>query len=389
MGQFNNEGKLKALTVFGNPDSFQSLIRNHGQLCKIKQALICACAASNHGSADFLCEICGGDGYVYTYQRNFFIADEDSPVCGAVLTPYWSPILSVISAQNIASEIQGGITDLIVSSFTDTEITLSEAPALHDKKRVTYTFDGWTYVASEKLVTDATNKIMYASGTVYDAEYQSSNPLGAFADIAQIIKIWNNVTGEELTSYKFDGKTISTTRPIVDDQMYIEYYKSDLSQVINADLTTRDPNEGWTSSVQSGEVKMAFYPFWDLAKGDLIVLPATVLWRNQILPHLKDLDKLWEQEIFQLNSVILDASGNTYANGTDYILQGNAIKWIGSKPAINAVISVRYGYKPSFIVFEDNPQPNNLENKIYPKLVLAKSWSKTDKDEVTKLIIGA
>ena len=387
MGNNTNIGQQTSLTVFGNPESFTKLISNHGQLCQIKQALICPCVGINHGSADYNCEICGGDGYVYTYQRRFLIVDENSRTCDKTVTPFWNPIISVDKVQNVTSECQGGITDLEVDSFDSTTITLKESINSYEKKRVTYTFDGWTYVESEKLRVDAVNKLMYADGTIFDSGYQSSNPLDASSDIAKIVRIWNNETNVELTNYTFEGNVISTTETIESDKMYIEYYQADLTQVITSDIVSKNNSETWTHELSSGECKMAFYPYWELTRGDLIIISATILYKNEMVTHLKDIDKLWEIEVLDLNEKILDESGNTYDIDIDYILQGRHIKWISSnKPSTGAVYSIRYGYKPAYIIFEDNPQPNNLENKIYPKTVLAKSWTKINKDDVKELI---
>jgi len=388
MGVNTNIGQEQAVTVFGNPESFKKLIKNHGQLCKIKQALTCPCVGKNNGSPDMYCNLCKGDGYVYTYQRHFLVVDENSPSCQNKIYPFWQPLISVSKVQNVTSEIQGGITEIEVSSFTDEEITVAERLVEYEKKRVTYTFDGWTYVESEKLTVDAANGIMYVSGNVFDAGYQSSNPLNAYADIAQIVKIWNIDTGVEVTTYTFEGNAIYTDETIVADKMYIEYYYSDLTQVISTDIATKNNSESWTHELASGETRLAFYPFWDLTRGDIIVVAATVLWKNENFTHTATLDKLWEIEIFQLNNVILDEDGNKYYLDTDYILYGRYIKWIGSTPTENKICSVRYGFKPAFIIFEDNPQPNNLENKAYPKIVMAKSWSKISKEDIARLIHG-
>jgi predicted heme/steroid binding protein len=386
MGQNTNIGQQTALTVFGNPESSFKLIKNHGQLCKVKQALVCPCVAINRGSPDFNCEQCNGDGYIYTYQRRFLVVDENSRTCQNKLYPFWNPILAVKKVQNVSSAVQCGIRDIDVVSFSDTEIVLSQALLEYEKKRVTYIFDGWTYVAEEKLVCDVANKLMYADGTLFDAGYQSSNPLNAFSDIAKIVRIWNKDTGVELTDWKVEGRTISTSQTIEDGKMYAEYYYSDLTQVINTDLVTRNQNESWTHELTSGETKLAFFPFWDISRGDIIVIAATVVYKQEVFIHLRNIDKLHEIEIFELNDIIIDEEGNTYYLDTDYILQGRHVKWIGTEPKKNAVCSVRYGYKPAFIVFEDNPQPNNLENKIYPKMVLVKSWSKVGKDDIAKLL---
>lgn len=387
MGENTNLGKEAALTVFGNPESFSSVIKNHGQLAKIKQALACPCLAENSNSPDPYCEICGGDGYVYTYQRRFFVADENSKACNNKIYPFWNPILAVTKVQSVTSEIQGGITEATIDSFDETTITLTENISSQTKKRVSYSFDGWTYVASEKLEVDVTNKIMYANGTIYNAKYQSSNPLNAYADISKIVKIWNIDTGAEITDYTCYGNAIYTSQSVVADKMYIEYYYADLTQVVSTELSTRNDNEVWTHALSSGETKLAFYPYWDVTRGDLIIMVATVFYKNEVFTHVKDIDRLHEMEIYELNDIIIDSDGNTYYIDTDYILQGRYVKWIGNKPKVNKSCSVRLGYKPSFIVFDDNPQPLTLENKLYPKICLVKSWSKMDKNDVSKLIL--
>jgi len=388
VGTNTNTGQETSITVYGNPESFKKLITSHGQRCKIKQAIVCPCVAANHGSADYNCEICGGDGYIYTYQRRFLVTDEDSRSAGKIIYPYWLPLLSVVKVENLTSEAQGGIVELGVASFTDSEITLTQPVITYEKKRVTYYFDGWTHIAKEKLRVDLPNKIMYADGTIAAANYPSGNPLRSYADIAQVVRIWNDVTEKEITDYKVTGNEITTTQPIDADNMYIEYYYSDLTQVILTDIANKQLNEVFVHDIESGECKMAFYPFWELSKGDLIVLTAMTLQRNETLPHQKDMDKLHEIEIFSLNDKILDQDGNIYSLDTDYILQGRCVKWIGNKPAVGKIFSVRYGYKPSYIVFEDNPQGNSAENKMYPIIVLARSWSKTNAKDVAKLLVS-
>jgi hypothetical protein len=179
MGTNTNIGQQQSVTVFGNPESFKKIIRNHGQLCKIRQAIVCPCVGNNHGSADYNCTVCNGDGFIYTYQRRFLVSDEISRSCKKEIYPFWNPIIAVEKVQNVTSEVQGGITELEVESFNDTTIFLKEESVKYEKKRVTYFFDGWSYVASDKLTVDAENGIMYTTQTAFDAGYQSSNPLNA------------------------------------------------------------------------------------------------------------------------------------------------------------------------------------------------------------------
>ena len=384
-----NTGQDQAVTVFGNPESFKRLIKNHGQLGKVKQALPCPCNAGNSGTPDMYCDLCNGDGYIFRYQKRFLVSDENSKSCGSDIYPYMQPVITVKKVETVTADFECGIVEHEVRSFNSTTITLKEEISPHVKKRVSYYFDGRTLVEKDLLDVDVANGIMYAPGAVFDAGYQSSNPLNAYADITEIVRLYNFVTETDIIDYTFDGNVIKTTEPIVAGEMKADYYYSDLTYIITNDIKNKDNLESWTNDISSGECRMAFLPWWDLAKGDIIVLSACVLYTRETLTHNEELDRLFEIEIFDLNDVILDSAGNVYDIDTDYILQGRFIKWIGNSPEIGSVISIRYGYKPSYVIFEDNPEPNNLENKQYPKIIYAKSYSKIGKDELTKLVSGS
>ena len=391
MGESRNIGQDNSLVVYGNPESFKKLIKSHGQLCKVKQTIVCPCTTQNHGSPDYNCTICKGMGYIYTYQRRFLITDEQSQTNKEVteVYPYYIPILEVTKVERVISDIQGGIQELPVISFDTDTIYVNNSIGAKDyeKKRVTYYYDGWTHVEGDVLTVDADNGLMWPTQTLYNAGFQSSNPFIAEADIAQIDRIYNYITGVDITEYERNGNCISTKKPIVSGQMKMDYYYSDLTQIINSDIKTKDNLEKWTNEMTSGDVRLALYPWFSILKGDIIVLAATAQYKTEMLQHTQEFDRLWEIDVFDLNDIILDGLGNVYRKTVDYVLQGNYIKWI-NPPALNSHISVRYGYKPAFIIFEDNPEPNNLENRLYPLIVYAKSWTKINKDDITKLITG-
>jgi hypothetical protein len=167
-----------------------------------------------------------------------------------------------------------------------------------------------------------------------------------------------------------------------------DYYIADLTQILTADLKTKDNLEKWTNDISSGDIRCACYPWFNIAKGDIIVIAADAQYKTEHFTHNEDFDPLWEIEVFELNDVILDSEGNKYYREEDFILVGfRFVHWISeNKPKPGAVISIRYGYKPSFICFEDNPEPNNLENRRYPKIIYVKQWSKLTPEEITKLM---
>jgi hypothetical protein len=170
--------------------------------------------------------------------------------------------------------------------------------------------------------------------------------------------------------------------------MRADYYYSDLTQIITADLKTKDDFEKWTNDLESGNIRLAVYPWYNLAKGDIIVIAADAQFKTELLTHRGDIDQLWQIEVFELNDVCIDEDGNLYYREEDYILIGNRyISWISDKkPKDGKTISIKYGYKPVFICMEDNPEKNSLENRRYPTIIYAKSWSKINKEDITKLL---
>jgi hypothetical protein len=393
MGKSRNIGQDNSLVVFGNPESFKKLIKNHGQLAKVKQALPCPCAADNGGSPNFLCPICKGNGFVYSYQRRFFVADEQtqSNKCVTELYPYYVPVIEVVKAERIVSDIQGGIVSMPVTGFDDNTIFIDNAEKCfkdYEKKRVSYFFDGWTKIEGDALRVDSASGYMWPTRTRFDAQYQSSNPLQAEADIAKVDRVYRKSTGEDI-QYEITGNTFRTRDEISAGDVLADYYISDLTQIVTADIATKNNNEKWIIDLTAGEVRMALFPWHTVSRGDLIVLAACNLYRSESIVHRGDLDQLWELEVFEIGDFIIDSSGNRYDRGIDYVLDGRFVRWLtDNRPADEKTISVRYGYKPTYICFEDNPEPNNLENKTYPKIIFAKSWSKIKADDIAKINTG-
>ena len=176
MGTNRNIGAQESLIVRGNPESFRRLIENHGQLCKIKQALACPkCLGVNGGSPDFNCPLCRGTGFIYTYQRRFLIADENSPCNRAAteLYPYYYPIMEVTGVQRMQDEKQGGISELEIDHFDEETIYLKAGQIKeYERNRTTYFFDGWTKVVGDVLTVDVKRGYMRPTKTFFNAGYQ-------------------------------------------------------------------------------------------------------------------------------------------------------------------------------------------------------------------------
>ena len=84
------------------------------------------------------------------------------------------------------------------------------------------------------------------------------------------------------------------------------------------------------------------------------------------------------QKLFKLGEEIIDEDGIKYQNNVDYYLRPfRDIVWVGKQPNAGKKISVRFGYHPSYVIFINNPIPNNLENKKYPKTFIVKNYNMT------------
>lgn len=374
--------------VEGKPDSYINLIKQHGMLARLMRSRNCPCTTVT-GSPRIFCDQCGGDGYVFDFQRKLLQMDEDSDISpnrNEVL-PFRIPILEPISVEKLLPNEQGGIKKYTIDSFDSEKIYISGTPLPKHwhTMRVSYYFDRYTRVENDIVTVDANAKTLTTVGTLYDGEHRFSN-IDIHGDIAIVTEIKDTVTEHIFTDYSFRKNVIQLkgNEPTpIQGQVTASYYLVPPAPVLPQDLQTQNDIEKWITTLQSGTVQMGVEPWYELSSGDLITLLSAEFFKDEIIEHSSiALDKLTEFDITRIDDEIFDEDGVKYKKGTDFYLRPfRDLVWIGNQPNADKKISVRYGYRPTYSIFLNNPVPNRMENKRYPITFMAKYFSMTMKDE--------
>lgn len=387
-----------------NPEKFISLIKNHGVLSRVMQARTCPCIKDS-GSPSMYCTLCRGDGIIYSFQRKLLQEDEDSERSwdGATVNPFRVPIIQPLKVETMREPERGGIEQYIIDSFNDTEIaisvnqTLYQSPALpkhFEKMRVSYYFDRYNHVEDEIATVDAATSTLTMPGTRWDDGHRTGNVKNVSGDITIVERVHSIANDHDYTNFWFRKNQIYVTvgvgePPLVQDDIIVSYYYCPCTLTLPAELLTRlDKSLNFAADLTSGTVRIAFEPWYEIGQGDIITFLSATLYTNELLRHNEDLDKLREFDINTIVDDIVDEDGVYYRQGVDFQLKNfRDIHWLagGNQPDSQKRISVRYGYRPTFIVFEENPQPSSLENKQYPPLVTAKLWSKTLNKDIQQM----
>lgn len=374
--------------VEGDPNTFIGLIRRHGVASRIMRARACPCMGANYGTPDTYCNLCHGDGYIYDFQRKLLQADEDSDVKKdrTKVHPFRVPILEPIKVERLLPPEQGGIKVYDIVDYDQTTITISGTPLPRhwQKMRVSYWFDRYNLVEGEVPDVNVNTKTLTVTGPRYDDGHRTGNVMNATGDIALVNQIKRPSDGYVFTNFSFTKNKIylKGSEPDPDpDDIEVTYYYAPTTQVLVADLSSRKVKEKWMGDLPSGSVMMSFEPWYELGSGDLITLLTPEFTKNEVISHGDTgVDKLLEFDVSEVDDVIFDQDGTQYREGEDWVLQNfHDVVWIagGKQPASGTVLSVRYNYHPTYTVFQDQGVPNALENKLYPKSVLAKLWGRT------------
>lgn len=372
--------------VEGRVDTFIGLIQRHGYVSRILRARRCPCAVA--GSPDLYCGVCRGDGFVYDYQRKLLQVDEDSSVSrdGSIVYPFRVPMLEPIRVERLLAPEQGGNVEYAVDSYTAEEIRISgdPLPMPYEKMRVSYYFDRFEHVVDEVVDVDVATKTLTVKSVKFDDGYRSSNAFGATGDLVIVERVYDNSTSHEFSDYTFqkDQIYLGETEPApTPGEVVVTYYYVPVTKVIPADiLSRREKGEKFTTELPQGECRIAFEPWFEIAEGDLITFLISTSFKNEVLSHVTDRDKLFEFDVASVDDEIIDEDGVRYRKGVDFVLRNlHDLVWLGTgtQPAAGKKISVRYGYHPTYVCFIDQSQPNNAENKQFPNIINARLWGKT------------
>lgn len=386
MAQDRHLGRVSpAVTVEANPDTFNRLITTHGLLSRIMRSRKCPCVTIT-GSPSIACNTCHGDGYIYDFQRKLLEVDEDSDIKGEqnIVHPFRVPILEPLRVERLLPEEAGGIKEYTIDSFNSDNITISgdPLPTHYHEMRVSYYFDRYEKVVADRVKVYPSTKTLVTTQTRFNGAYRNSNVTNAHGDLAIITRIYDLAQDHTYTNYTFRKNIISlgSSEPTpTENSIEVDYFYVPVSFVLAMDLESMTDKEKWTSNILSGDVRMAVKHWFELSEGDLITVLSSEFYQDAIITKSTvGYDKLNEFDIVRLDDEIIDENGAKYRKNVDYYLRPfREIVWFGAQPNAGLKYSVRFSYRPTYKIFMKNPVPNNLENKNYPKVFFAKSYSMT------------
>lgn len=384
MGNDRHLGRnTPVFNIEGDPQKYNGLIERHGTLARVMRARKCPCIKSS-GSPDLYCKLCKGDGFIHEFQRKFLAFEEDADIRSdrEVVYPFMVPILEPISVERMLAPEAGGIVKYTINSFDSNTITIagSPLPYHYNQMRVSHYFDGYTFASQDVVDVNDITYTLTTTQTRYDGEYRNSNVTNVHGDIALVTEVKNIVTGYIYKDYTFRKNVIqigSREPKPVQGQIVVSYHFVEPTLVLPQSLDTTNEKDNWNTDMTAGRVMIGMKYWYEISEGDLITLLAVELYKDVIITHNAStgVDKLNEFDIVRLDDEIIDEDGIHYINNVDFVLKPfRDIAWMGKQPKQGKKFSVRFSYRPTYIVFLNNPTPNALENKKYPTLVNAKYY---------------
>lgn len=381
-----------AFTIRAKPESFIKLINTHGVFSRVVRSRKCPCITET-GSPSLVCKNCHGDGFINDFQRELLQSDEITDVNYSdttILEPYRVPMIRPLKAETVLPPEQGGIIKHEIVSFNENQIIIAaeNKPRYYHPVRVSYIFDRYEYVEAESPLVNPDHRILKVQGPIIDDGNSTSNIQEAAGDITIIKKIWDVETGEEFKIYKFHRNYIfvenATLRP---GKVRVSYYYAPIERVLVTDLANNQmDSEDFQRALLSGAVRVTLAPWFEIGQGDIITLLTATYYRDEVIAASDaGVDELTEWEVSDLDTTAFDSIGNIYVRDTDFILlPRNKVKWIKKRPNVGHSYTIRYGYRPTLIVYQDGPQPNVLENRTFPKVVFMQAYSRTRHKELAR-----
>jgi hypothetical protein len=247
--------------------------------------------------------------------------------------------------------------------------------------RVSYYFDRYNYVEADIVDVDSANKILTTTQSLYNGEHAIGNYSKIHGDIAIIKRIYDSVNNYTYEDYTFvKNKIYLKTGPApTEGAVEVDYFYVPPTPALPTDLDTNVIIENWNTMIAEGNIRWGVEPWYELSAGDILTPLLVEFYRNEVIQHSSlGVDKLTEFDISRIDDDIIDSKGTKYRKGVDFYLRAfRDIVWIGNQPQVEDFITVRYGYHPTFRIYQANPVPNNLENKQYPKTFFAKLFNMT------------
>ena len=390
MGKFSIE-KQPTFPLQADPAKQNAVLERHGQWVRVLQTRACPCITN--GKEELFCPVCEGLGFLYSFQRNLRIVEEPHTLHeknNRIMTDLY-PIRNVEKVTKILNKIQGGNVNYQIAKFDDKyiEITGANLPLKHEKILVTYEYDRWNNVYNEHPIVENPYTLHVRECKIDTTLNQ--NPQEIYGDITEVFRVFNRTKNWNYTVEHFFKQTILLDKKIPNtpaiepgDIIEVDYSYCPTLLITSQSLQSSDNVQQKWFNIAVGDVEASFPYQIQLKKGDLV----TFLFAEKPVDEIyskngADIDVLNSFDVSKILEDIIDAEGKVYKDKIDFFLYDyNKIKWIGNRPAPGVKFSVIYTARPTYVVFDKEPESITSENKQFPKRAQLRLYQKTKKKEM-------
>lgn len=354
-------GKNAAVKLQLTRQNYEALILRHGQWVRWRVGEKCTCLL-NSGRVDPSCNKCGGDGWLYSFQRKRDVIAE--PLVRVTPTIHRFDLVP-----GIPSKIRR-----VYDGNTEYQATLEQDYII-------------TQAVGKEVSLFADAEVSNVQAAESYAEYEGNNRLFVFSaykktelgniygDITEVNSVENVSNGETYTVSKFYRNYIEIEDPVIpiqsDDVILASYdYLAPFRMVILSQ--TKNRSDQVFMEREGGDAILIFPNEYDISNGDIIT--SLIAWtkRKEVITHRTGAtDRIPEYFINSVQSI--STTDTDYVSGIDFILEPpNTIRWLTAPPADGTKMSVSFYYHPTYRVLREFPNVRSSEDKLLPRRVALK-----------------
>lgn len=343
---------MSGLQITQNPKSYEDALGRHGQYARWYSSIPCYCM-SQEGHPNPQCTKCKGRGYRYFPVTIRGRVERKMSMGGKTL-------IVENTIKSINAIYKGNNTAVPYDSFTGKTITLSDF-----RNRGEYIYID--YIEEKELSYSGTNVQKLSGDVILKVNFPFIETVnGSFpgeivsvslvrnvtqASDITVISYWNNFIKIDSNDIplitdiiQVDCIYINPVKVLISNIKYKTYKGEEIVPTDQADIQVTVPGSmeigrGDIFSLLKAEQRGVFVGRWDSSGPNFYQAP---FFKLSKLLRIEDVNGLIEDAVIQNDNEIL----------------------FTTKPSGNFSCSVKYN--PSFMV-DDNPDPRNAENKLFPR----------------------
>lgn len=391
---------VNPFSIRANPDTQEQTIMNHGQYCRVLKTRVCPC--NKNGTPDAFHELCGGLGFIYSFQTSFRKIEEIQhyhAVKKRIEVDNY-PIVEIEKITRHLAKVQGGYREYQVSDFYDQyiEIEGEPLPNNYERLKVSYRYDRLETIYNENPIVES-NFVLRVTECVIDNDRTLDsvhNPQRIFGDIVEVQRVYNRTKDWHYNVLKFFRQTIvlddeQVNVPSIDkdDILEVDYRYCEPNMVAATSLKINDPHQKW-ADIQHGDVEVSIPYYIEASKGDLFTFLFASENENKVYKRGgSDIDTINVFDLVRFTNDIIDENGIIYKENEDFILYDyNKIKWIGNKPELGVQYNASYEFQPTYVVWDNEVEVTTAENQQFPKRLQLRLYKRMSKKDIYLLNSG-